>query len=444
MSMRGLNNRKDDKLSKLDKLSAENESAEKDTFGVKLKALRDKFKLGPHHRMERFTIMFGSTLTIMLIFVVMGFFAHQAKVGNLEENTPIITPEFTYSLSGEKGKVEKALSNKDQTDVVFLFKMRNIDNMSINTQNYELFVTNNKRKGLDYSPEVTFGLFGSTGYGFIRFENDTPIPQDILNVTVRANEKLTTGQSSTPDEEDGSFATHDQARIIVNPGANGIEVVEDIDSFDVTDPIHLYRVLIAHDIDEGIHEEIDAKLEQMQNLLAKEREYIERIKTAGYVAPEKPWFIDGDKFDENGIYVSKNDLQGTHEITYQGVTIEQGYLHQVMKDVSEFDTYMAKKREELEIRDDTRNEIVDRIQTVTTKDGAEINLETIRAGSSPAAQVAMKESIESLQTVWRDYLREKTTLQRDLVNELLILDANVQSQDVNFSSITGTDYVTFY
>lgn len=443
--MRGLNNRNDDKLSKLDELSADNEKVEKDTFGVKLKALRDKFKLGPHHRMERFTIMFGSTLTLMLVFVVMGFFAYQSKVGNLEENTPIITNEFRYSLSGQKGTVNKVLSNSDQTDVIFLIEMRSIDNMSIDTKNYELFITNNKRKGMTYEPEVTFGLFGSTGYGFIRFENDEPIPQDILNVTIRANEKLTTGKSSTPDEEDGSFAEHDQARIVINPGANGIDVADGVDSFDTSDPINLYRILVAQEKDEEIHEKIDTQLQFMRDLLAKEREYINRIETAGYVAPERPWFINGDEFDEDGIYYSNNDIVGTHDINYQGVTIEDGYLHQVLDDVSKFDKYVEEKRLERENRDTEKyREQVDRILMVKAQDGTEVLLENVRVDTSTSAQVTMKESVESLETVWREYLRAKTVLQQELVNELIVLDANVLSQDVNFSSITGSDYVIFY
>lgn len=444
--MQGLKNQDEDKLSKLDKLSKEEKSAEKDTLGKRLKKHRDRFKLGPHHRMERFMIMFGTTAGLMIIFVISGFFANQAKISNLQAETAVITDNFTYSLSGQKGTVEKVFANKDQSDVIYLFKMRNIDNMSTNTENYEMFVTSEKRKGISYNPDISYGLFGSTGYGFIRVENDSTIPQEMLSITLRSNEKLTTGSSTAPNEDDESFNKYDQAQILMNPGAKGIEIHESLDSFDPSNPIDLYTSLIAKDIDDEIHEEIDEELENLQNLLAKNKEYAGRIAKGGYVPPEEPWFIKGDVFDEDGVFIPKEHVNGAHDITYQGVTVKDGYLKQVMGDISEYDKYINDHKEKTNdnVKAREKREQVDRITMVEREDGSEIELNSISPSTSPSAQVEMRESVNSLQGVWRDYVKTKIKVERDLVTKLLILDADALSQDIGFSVIDGTDYVTFY
>lgn len=417
------------------------------SFFQRLEGLRDKLKLGPHHKMERFTAMLGVTVVMLLFFSILSFTSYRSSVAENVSAQAIYTEDFNFSLSGQKVRVEGVYGNKDKTDVMILLRIQNPESMSADANNYELFITGEK-DSLSYKPDVTFSLFGATGYGIIRFQNSEPIPKEIANITIRANAELSapgSGSSRRDETTDGSFQKYDQGRLFVNPGADGVTTLKGMKPGEM-EPTKLYTVLVAEKRDAAIREEIKKQTTELGQLLNREKEYTNRLVSAGYEPPKAPWFVDGDYINDDGVFVSAQDLAGAFAFDYSKKTIRDGYINQVMDDFSSFDAYMKEHSDKGSTQkgDPLKKEQVERVDSIQSEDGGVLDLTVVATGSSPSAQVAAKDSVESLQTTWRAYLTAKSKLQKNLMRELLILDADVQSQTSSYSVQTGKDAVTFY
>lgn len=438
--MRGLKN---NKVTEVDV-----EEQEESSFSKRMGALRDKLKLGPHHKMERFTAMLGVTVSMLLLFSVLSFVSHKASIAHNVSAQAIYTKDFNFSLSGQKVLVEGVYGNEDKTDVMILLKMQSPESMSIDANNYELFITGEK-DSLSYKPTVTLSLFGSTGYGVIRFQDGEPIPKEIADITIRANADVSasngSGSSSKGESADGSFEKYDQGRFFVNPGADDVETLDGLAAGE-TEPTKLYTALVAEKRDAEIRDEIQTRTDELGKLLNREKEYTNRLVSAGYEPPKAPWFVEGDYIDDDGVFVAAQNLSGAFDFDYSTKTIRDGYINQVMDDLSAFDAYMKERSERAvnQKADPEKKEQVDRVDTLKNEDGGVLDLNNVATGSSPSAQVAAKDSVESLQATWRTYLNAKAKLQRDLMRDLFILDADVQSQKISYSVQTGKDAVTFY
>lgn len=424
------------------------EEQEKPTLGKRLIALRDKLKLGPHYKMERFTAMLGVTISMLLLFTVLSFVTYRSDVAQSVSAKAVYTKDFNFSLSGQKIDVVGVYGNKEKTDVMILLKMQSPESMSTDASNYELFITGEK-KNLSYEPDVTFSLFGSTGYGIIRFQDAQPIPKEIADITIRANAELApkegSGTSSEKDSTDGSFGEHDQGKLYVNPGADDVVTVDGLKTGE-TEPTKLYTALVAEQLDEDIRAEIEQKTDELGKLLNREKEYTNRLVSAGYEPPKAPWFVEGDYVNDDGVFVAAEDVAGAFTFNYSANSIRDGYINQVMSDLSSFDAYMKEHSDNEVARktDKTKQEQVDRVASLKGDDGSVLDLNMVSTGTSPSAQVAAKDSVESLQATWRTYLNTKSKLQKDLMRKLFILDADIQSQKSSYSVLSGKNAVTFY
>lgn len=417
------------------------------TLPQRIKGLRDRLKLGPHHKMERFTILLTATVSILLLFTGVSFTVYRSDVSNLASSQALFTEDFTYSLSNQPGYVEGIYGNDDLTDVMVLFRMQNPHEMSANAENYELFVTEDKGS-MKYEPDMSFALFGTTGYGIIRFQNDEPLPSTVLNVTIRSNASLSeTEGSGATDGQDESFNQFDQATIYVNPGATNITRVEDLTKGE-TDPRKLYIALVAEQQDAEYQESIATQTDELDKLMKRAAEYTNRLVSAGYEPPAEPWFIKGDYIDETGVFRPASNVSLAYEFDYWSKTIRDGYLNQVIADMSEYDEYMLEhSQENVSVSDSEaseRSEDVEPVIELKHTDGSVLNLETVITGQSASSQVAAKDSTDSLLSTWRTYASTKGTLQRETLRSLLVLDADVQSQPVGYSEHTGDSVVSFY
>ncbi|MEK4277720.1 hypothetical protein [Paenibacillus sp. FSL R7-0026] len=440
--LKGLRNRGSEQV--------EVESTDEVGFLERIIRLRDRLKFGPHHRMERFTITLSATLAFLLLFSGLSLAQDRSNVAKQASSQARYTESFTFSLSGQRMYVDGVFGDSNHTDVLVLLRLEDPKGMSVDASNYQLFITGYD-KSMESGPKTTFSLFGSTGYGVIRFQSEEPIPKQILDVTIRANEQLTaqsgTGTSGNKNNTDESFAKYDQGRFYVNPGADNTTTLDWLASGE-QNPAKLYTALVAESKDEKIHEELKTQISEMGNLLNRAKEYTNRLVSAGYEAPKTPWFVEGDYIDENGGLVAAKNLTGAHLIDYSTKTIREGYIKQVMGGLSEFDTYMKKKTESTNIASSSNNvvrkEQVEQVNSLKNEDGSILDLRLVSTGSSPSAQVAAKDSTESLLQTWRSYLSIKQKVQRDLMRSLLVLDADVLSQELGFSEQQNNRSVTYY
>ncbi|MBD7970311.1 hypothetical protein [Paenibacillus gallinarum] len=440
--MKGLKNR--------DPENDEVDNTEKDPIFERLIKLRDRFKLGPHHRMERFTITLSATLAFLLLFSGLSLAQDRSNTAKQASSQARYTESFAFSLSGQKMYVDGVFGDQNHTDVMVLLRLQDPKGMSVDASNYQFFITG-LEKSIDSGPKTSFAMFGSTGYAVLRFQSDEPMSKQILDVTIRANEQLSSqegsGTSGNKSNTDGSFAKYDQGRFYVNPGADNITILDWLTPGE-KNPSKLYTALVAESKDAQIREQLKGQVSEMGNLLNRAKEYTNRLVAAGYEAPKTPWFVQGDYIDENGGLVVAKNLTGAHLIDYSTKTIRDGYIKQVMGSLSEFDVYMKKKTESTNIATDDRNasrkERVEQVETLKNEDGSTLDLRLVSTGSSPSAQVAAKDSTESLQQTWSSYLSIKQKVQRDLMRSLLVLDADVLTQELGFSEQQNDKSVTYY
>ncbi|MGC6586663.1 hypothetical protein ACPV3A_17050 [Paenibacillus sp. Dod16] len=440
--MKGLKNREPEIV--------EVESTDKVPLFEHLTRMRDRFKLGPHHRMERFTVTLSATIVFLLLFSGLSLAQDRSNAARQVSVQAKYTESFIFSLSGQKMFVEGVFGDSNHTDVMVLLRLQDPKGMSVDASNYQLFITG-LDKSMNSGPKTTFSMFGSTGYAIVRFQSDEPIPKRILDVTIRANEQLSAqGESKSSGDKnntDGSFAKYDQGRFYVNPGAENIKILDWLNPGE-KNPTKLYTALVAEAKDDQIREQIKKQTSEMKNLLNRAKEYTNRLVAAGYEAPKTPWFVEGDYIDENRGLVAAKNLAGAHLLDYSTMTIRDGYIKQVMGSFSEFDSYMKKKTESTNLATDDkkadRKERVDQVDTLNNDDGSTLDLRLVSTGSSPSAQVAAKDSTESLVQTWRSYLTIKQKVQRDLMRSLLVLDADVLSQELGFSEQQNENSVTYY
>lgn len=426
---------------------------EDEGFIKRLIGLRDRMKLGPHHKMERFTIATAVAMVFMLFFTVLAFGSHRSDVENLSSSQASFTERFDFSLSGQSGRVIGVYGDETKRDAMLLFQFDDPTAMSSNAENYELFVTKDGRSSLsaEDAPAVDFTLFGTTGYGVVRFQSQTedPIKPQLMNVTIRANASLANEGAGAVATDDGivdeSFNDFDQAQMLVNPGAVNIEIVEGMAAGE-TDPAKLYIPMVAEAEDTTIRESIATEVSKMDTMLSRSDEYLGRIEASGFETPDVPWFIEGDEINDDGELIINEDVARSHDIDIYDHTIRDGYLNQVIDNLSQYEDYMMSKSEAeadpVDKAAELQRESVPSIDTLTKADGSTVAMESIVTGSSAAANVAAKDATQSLLSTWREYLTAKQTIQRRLKGELIVLDADVRSQSE--LSTTHEDAATFY
>lgn len=433
--LKGLGNKKEPEVVE--------EEVEKEPFSKRLTDLRDRFKLGPHHKMERFTVMVSAATVFLLLFTVLSFASHRSDMATLANEQAVLSTDFSFSLSGQNGSVEGVYGDENRTDVMVLFRLDDPANMSANAENYELFITGESEE-MSYAPDVSFSLFGTTGYGMVRFTHDAGIANQILDVTLRSNSELAdTTEIDPSDLEDGSFAKYDQAQFYVNPGAEEITVLEDVKPGE-SDPARLYTALVAEPQDAVVREEIATVTKDMNSALKRTAEYENRLVSSGYTAPVAPWFVEGDYIDEDGVFHAAKNVAGAHAIDYANTSVYDGYIQQVAGSADGYSDYIEAQEEKRAAELLTLPEEVLPVLTVAQADGKELDLSRVVTGTSPSQQVAAKDSVDSLVNTWRTYLGLKVELQRDLMMKLLVLDADIQSQSLTYSEHTGDGVATIY
>lgn len=419
------------------------EVVEKPTFGERLASVRDRLKMGPHHKMERFGIILGATLICTTGVIGTSFASYQHKMTNVATETAKVSPDFTFSKTQQGGKIIDVFGNTKHTDVFVLFQFGDIKTMSAEAKNYQVFITG-EQENLDPEevPKGEFGLFGSTGYGYVRFSDTKRIENGTLRVTLRANKTLATNTGEGSVTSDATDAKYDQATFLVNPGAT--KLVASGLAFGESDPVALYRSLVAEAADAKVRETIATKTVEMASLINKSKEYENRIRSAGYIPPAAPKFMVGDYVEGETLHAASN-VYNAHPLDYTKTKLTDGYLTQVLKTASSFDAYMAQWREKEGYDKGSKAEELERPERLKGLKGDPLNLETVIDGESPSAQVGVRTAAYDLFDVYQQYLADKREIQRSQTYKMLVIDADIQSQPTTFSKVSSPKkHIFFY
>lgn len=426
-----------------------NDNNDESTFMQKFEDFKYRFKLGSHHKMERFTVTLGVSVLCLLLCTGVSFTKNRIETASLVDSQSVFTEDFTFSLSGESGHVLDVYGNADGNKRLVLFQFDHINNLSTDADNYYVFVTG-QSKSLKISPDTYLSFFGATGYGFLYIDADEPLDNEIWDIVLRSNRSLDAIEviENTEDVEDASFAEFDQAQFYVNLGANGVTILDDFD-FNMDDPCDLYIELIANAEDEALHEEVMSLMSEMSTLLTKKTEYEERILSYNYELPEEPLVMRNDYIDDNGVLQSQTNVALAYDFDYVYGTISEGYLNQVIGNMNEYSEYMTSHTEKgqdpvVYARDKEREAVIASTSAVNSVSGAVLDFASVKTGVSSDADVTVKEAFGLLEDAWSDYINVKRQLQIKTAQKFLLLDATVQSQTTGYNTTENQEGTIYY
>ena len=398
------------------KLFAKNydqEDSDKESFLKE--ATINKYKIGRHHKMERFTISLLAAVCLLGSVTTISFAKDIGKKSEVSVEKARYSETLEYSKSGNTGTVEGVyLSENGKTGYVLL-KMNDVANVSLDASSYMLFVRGALSK-LSYEPTLYMLTFGSSGYQALVVHDEGGIRNQPLEITIRANKTLIeNGKALKDNSYSESFKEFDQARLYVNPGATKATKSKTLNNADIGIS-DLYYELVAKYEDKAIHESVSESKAKIASLIERANEYNERIENLGFDAPEEPAWLSDDYVVPGGIDLNYNK------------DLSDGYVLQVVSSYSELSDYLKER----DIDTGRKEDPVDIVE-LFSKSGGSLLLEDVYDGVSSEADLSLKSYSRELLTIWANILSEKTTLQRTTGRSMLMLDQNVHGQATEYS-----------
>lgn len=203
----------------------------KKIFGAKFDKWASVMKLDKHHSIERWGVLF-SILAVTFSLVTVGAWNSASTYKQSQLDTiSLYTRDFTTSRTQLTGSVDGVYVNKDRTSVFVMMHFATPTKVATDANTYQAFLTGAtpdfRQQSLDKNVKGKIVTFGSTGYIGVLLTSGTPFEQQILNLTIRANDELV----YTPQDErrvsedmknDASFAEYDQWRVYFNPGVKAL------------------------------------------------------------------------------------------------------------------------------------------------------------------------------------------------------------------------------
>ena len=250
--------------------------------------LMEKLKLGPHYRMERFSLLF--CVMIVGIFITTGlcFAAHVQSQNTTLDEQAIYSTEFETSKTGVSGKVVDVYSSKDKTKTLLLLKFDDTKVVSTNADNYQMFLTGasveQNKQTLDGVPSGSIYMFGNTGYMGVYLVNKDGFGPQILDLVVRCNSELQTKSSENAEAtgkevEDKSFADYDQFRVYFNPGAAKAKHLDCLDGTKAPSITNFYNEAVITPQEDAIHKQLETQVNDMRVSLNQIQESEKRLET---------------------------------------------------------------------------------------------------------------------------------------------------------------------
>lgn len=414
----------------------------------------DKLKLGKHYRMERFSALFTVLLASMIVVTSLCFVSHMQKQDSSLSETAIYSTKFTASKTGVTGTVENVYTSKDKTKTFLLLKFENVENISTNANNYQMFLTGasveRNKQTLDGQPSGSIYMFGNTGYMGVYLVNKDGFNPQILDLVIRGNAELQKSDVSDDiDEEveDASFAKHDQFRVYFNPGAAKAEHLACLDSKSAPSAMSFYNEAVVKAAEAELHTALADEVDQLRIDLNQIVEREDRVKNANINLPARPQAIAGDTVVENkdGSYTYKPAtlLPGGYNLDWQNTSVTDGFLADLIDDTDTpnmtTDQYFAMMSRERN-GDASENQFRTDIEW-TMKDGT---LVSALSGSESGRYTELQKLCSDLTTSWNTYYSHKKAYQTQSLEKLLALEVSVDAVRTNSSINTDEDVLRCY
>lgn len=416
--------------------------------------LMEKLKLGPHYRMERFSLLFCVMVVGILVTTVSCFVAHVQTQNTTLGEQAIYSTEFETSKTGVSGKVIDVYSSEDKAKTLLLLKFDDTKVVSTNADNYQMFLTGasveQNKQTLDGIPSGSIYMFGNTGYMGIYLVNKDGFGPQILDLVVRCNSELQTNASEDVDEEveDKSFVDYDQFRVYFNPGASKAKHLDCLDGSKAPSIKDFYNEAVITPQEDEIHAQLETQVNNMRVSLNQIHEYEERLKTEGVTVPAEPSVIAGDKVitNDDGSYTYKpaTVLPGGYDLDWQHTSVVDGFIKGLIEKTDSpnmtVDQYFAMMTREANA-DASGNKLDTNNIEWQLNDGTLISS---LSGGKSSRYTKYMEMCNDLTNAWRTYYNQKVDYQREMLGSLLDLEVSKDSILTSSSVNTSENVLQCY
>lgn len=416
--------------------------------------LMEKLKLGPHYRMERFSLLFCVMVVGILVTTVSCFVAHVQTQNTTLGEQAIYSTEFETSKTGVSGKVIDVYSSEDKAKTLLLLKFDDTKVVSTNADNYQMFLTGasveQNKQTLDGVPSGSIYMFGNTGYMGIYLVNKDGFGPQILDLVVRCNSELQTNASEDVDEEveDKSFVDYDQFRVYFNPGASKAKHLDCLDGSKAPSIKDFYNEAVITPQEDEIHAQLETQVNNMRVSLNQIHEYEERLETEGITVPAEPSVIAGDKVitNDDGSYTYKpaTVLPGGYDLDWQHTSVVDGFIDDLIAKTDSpnmtVDQYFAMMTREAN-GDASGNKLDTNNIEWQLNDGTLISS---LSGGKSSRYTKYMEMCNDLTNAWRTYYNQKVDYQREMLGSLLDLEVSKNSILTSSSVNTSENVLQCY
>lgn len=406
-----------------------------------------------HHRIERFGVM--AIVCAVILGICTGSIAvkHHKDTHQMLSNQAVYTTDFTMSRSGTTGHVVDVFVNQSKTNALVLLKFDDMSRMSIDANNYYIFLRGCTNDGkplpLEYNPSCALYVFGTTGYVGLQMVDKSGFPNQITYMTMRNDKELTTAQEINPDElTNAQYAELDLCDIFFNVGANDATVVSCLDN-DVVTVRDMYEECVARSREAQIKARLEQDLADMRIDLALISEYSQRLTNLD-IALNSPYpVIAGDYIvNKDGVAVGSMDYtaqladytEGEHlrlisssvcsggvDFDWYNGSVHEGYINGLKGDMTPQEYVNSlMSHQEGESGDDTTTQS----DWYFKSSGAKF---VFAQGQFTQAASDIQNAITGLEGAWNSYYTHKLAYETVDLIELLALDYEVMSVDNNFT-----------
>ena len=396
-----------------------------------------KTKKTDHWALERFTIGFVVLSALMVIVLIYSFCMYTVAQANIISNKSMYSTTFTLSKTQTTGSVQGVYTGKDHKKAFVLLKFDNVDSMSTDANNYQAFLTgadvDQNSTYIQSAPAGSIYVFGTTGYMGVYLANNEGFPQQILDLTIRANKQLVDNQDSATmgQNQDESFAKYDQFKIYFNPAGADAKKIKCLNGSQIPSKLDLFKQTVVNSQMHQIKKDLNGKLAKLKADISQIQEFSQRLdKTHGVKLVAPPAIIAGDSIEQD-------DKTGKYDVKFK-TTVAGGYnfdwqtnknpldmlIRQQHNKNMTYDQYFAMKSQQRKDDDSSNSEFdTTNIQWVL-KD--ETPVEDLNTGSDTGRYVTINNDIQSLMNAWSTYYGDKKTYQTTDLETLLALQAQTK------------------
>lgn len=282
---------------------------------AKFEDFKKRWHLGSHYTIERFGVISAVALTGTVLFTAgAAGFAVKATNENLADQA-IYTTNFASSITQNNGSVSGVYTNTDKTRALVMMKFTTPRAMSAQANDYFVYATGigdgDTPTKLAQPTVGSIYMFGDSGYMGVLLEAPDGFTQQKINLTVRANKRLSPDNPMTEKQlaENGysdSFLLNDEWRVVLNPAGNFAEGLETLNAEDI-DAKKLYIEAVLFNDEMKLRKDLDESLADLKAAYDRMTTYEEQMADTSValdgdynvrlIPPVLPDVISGDELE---------------------------------------------------------------------------------------------------------------------------------------------------